>query len=158
MFGQKSGLNKKQLDVARMCYQYVYLCGRLELGGSLSSAEKRHLAALRLLFDKQRTASERRKHRRQAAFLPALVKAGPRLRAATVINYSGSGMLVTSPRLEVGSMVQVTIGSRGQAQYIFTCQVVRQDELGYGLRFVGIPLEIRYGNYQLTQDRAVAAC
>ncbi len=145
-----------KMNFIKVFYQYAYLRGRKTSGVTLPSNESQRLGSLQSLLE-HRDAEQRRSHRRQASMLPVLLKAGRRLVRGTALNVSGGGMLLACPaELEPGAQVRATFGNPGETQYIFTCKVTRRDEVGYGLSFTGIPLEIRYGSYLRTAERAAS--
>lgn len=142
-----------QLDLVKTIYDYAYLDGRQRAGVPLAAAERAQLAALRTALAPAQP--ERRAHRRQVAALPVLLKGAAGTRAAFAHNLSGGGMLVECAEpLAVGEPLRARLGSTGETEYIFACRVVHRAGTRYGLRFEGIPLEIRYGSYSRTVERA----
>lgn len=144
-----------QLDLLKMIYEYSYLIGREGAGVPLSVEESLYVSALRRRLE-PRTA-ERRSHTRQIAALPVLLKGPSGVRSGFVRNLSGGGMLIEcGDALIPGSQIHARLGSAGETEYIFSCTVVRQENAYAGLRFDGIPLEIRYGSYRRTLERTDA--
>jgi hypothetical protein len=145
-----------QLDLLKTVYDYAYLGGRKRAGVTLSQEEHALLSALSSALEP--ADADRRAHSRRITALPALLKAPAGTRSGFACNLSGGGMLVECAEdLDVGGVLRVRLGSIGETEYHFTCRVVRRDGARYGLRFEGVPLEIRYGSYPKTVERAGAA-
>jgi hypothetical protein len=133
-------------------YDYAYLAGRQNAGVPLSGEEAGRLRGLRAALEYN--GPERRSHRRQISALPVLLKTSSGIASGFVRNLSGGGMLIQcSEALPVGSRLRARLGSTGETEYTFSCRVVRQETSYYGLKFEGIPLEIRYGSYPKTLER-----
>ena len=142
---------QRQLRVVQLCYDYVFLQARQKARAVLSSAEQ---ARLQVLLRILRNDSDRRQHRRIALRLPAQVKTERGTLGGLVANLSGSGMFVALPcDLPAGATVQVCLADNAK-RYVFPCVVVRQARGGAGLRFQGVPLEIRYGRRDSPPQRA----
>ncbi|MCC6751811.1 MAG: PilZ domain-containing protein [Deltaproteobacteria bacterium] len=147
--GEGSGhVDGEQLRAVQQVYDYAYLHARVRAGLRLERRELTELSELsRLLEGDSRT--KRRRHRRLACLMPALLKSAAGHTRATVFNLSGGGMFVaTREALEPGEAVQVIVGREREVLYTFIAEVTRRESrhgiAGVGLVFRGTPLVRRY--------------
>jgi hypothetical protein len=139
-----------QLGLVKLFYEVAFLDSRRQAGLGLSQADEDKLMVFIAALGGDPGWS-RRRFRRKATMLAAVVKTSSRLARGTVLNMSPGGMLLTSSiRARVGESILVKIGRAGGVQHSFPCQVVRVEEQGgawqVGVRLAGIPLQVCYGS------------
>lgn len=140
----------RHLQLMELCFQYSFLNGRAS-AGQLSEDDSWKLDQLRPLFQGDPPGG-RRRHRRHATYLPAVVKSPSGQGHAILLNFSSGGLLLAMPQsIPAGSLVQVKLGSPGEVEYLFTCVVLRTLQgrsslRGLACRLAGPPLELRYPN------------
>jgi len=148
-------VNERALFVIQRCYEFSYLRARQQAGAQLTPKERRRLNRLFQVFSEPDVMAARR-HRRIPMMIVAEIKdARGHVLCGTVLNLSAGGMfLACKTQLPLGATVQVRVGSPGQTRYAFSAEVIRDEGAGMAaLRFVGVPLELRYGSY--TRSKAV---
>jgi hypothetical protein len=141
-----------QHRLVHMFYEVAFLDGRRRAGMRLSLDEEDKLAVLLSALGGD-PGWVRRRFRRKAMLVTALVKGTRGVARATVLNMSPGGMLLVADLdADVGETVLVKYGRPGTVQYSFPCRVERV-ELQSGARhialsFSGIPLQVCYGEHQ----------
>lgn len=140
------------LPIIKRCYEYAFIEGRALEGYPLTSWEKSRLIRLRKLLNGDLTerALKQRRMRRIPVIMPVLLKTSRGVISGTLLNVSGRGMFIaTREVMPEGTRVQVLLGKSDQVEYRFSCTVswvaLESGNGGLGLRFTGIPLEIRRG-------------
>jgi hypothetical protein len=142
---QAKDQSKDLLTTVRLCYEYAYLSGRLQMGLGLTINEAARLGSLRQLLE---TPDGPRRHKRLPVAVPVTLRSSAGLHEGLLLNVSGGGMLVIADLpLGEGDKVQVRLGS--QTEYTFPCQVQwtapGAAARRLGLQLAGVPLEVRRG-------------
>ena len=131
-----------------LCYRLAYLEGRRLAKMPLSLGEASQLATLGPLLGGE--PQGRRRHRRMAVAIQATARPASgsqeSLGQVLVLNISAGGVFAASEApLPPGTALQLRLACDERLEYSFPCVVQWTGERGMGLRFAGIPLELRRG-------------
>jgi len=146
------------LEAVALCYEYAYLEGRHALGSRLPPKETVRLGNLRALL--HNPDEDLRKHRRIPTSVPVEIRHASGQAIGRSLNLCGGGMLVgfsgPAPALPTDALVNVTLGEPGATTFTFPCRVVWRRGEQIGLKYSGVPLQIRYASYPVTRERPPA--
>jgi hypothetical protein len=140
----ETGRGEESRRAVELCYRLAFLEGRRLAGLPLSLGEASQLAALAPLGGEPQG---RRRHRRVAVALQASARLAGKdqLSPLLVLNISAGGIFAASDAPPaVGTALQLRLACE-QVEYSFPCVVQWRSARGVGLRFTGIPLELRRG-------------
>lgn len=151
----ETGRGEESQRAVELCYRLAFLEGRRLAGLPLSLGEASQLAALAPLLGGE--PQGRRRHRRVAVALQASARVAGKDQAGPVLvlNISAGGIFAaTATPPPAGTALQLRLACE-QADYSFPCVVQWRSERGMGLRFAGIPLELRRGPSGATSARTL---
>lgn len=141
------GRSEESQRAVELCYRLAFLEGRRLAGMPLSLGEASQLASLGPLLRGE--PQGRRRHRRLAVAIRAVVRHASAQAPApevVVLNISAGGVFVASDSPSpVGTTFQLRLACDERVEYSFPCVVQWASDRGMGLRFTGIPLELRRG-------------